>query len=96
MVLLSSSNSDGVCHVTTVNLDGETNLKTYQSPPETSTSFKDVISLSELVGVVECEQVRKENGILNLICIQSFELKSVGFCITVLFSFSNCDVKNSL
>ena len=58
MVLLSSSNADGVCHVTTVNLDGETNLKTYQSPAETSTSFKDVISLAELNGVVECEQVR--------------------------------------
>ena len=96
MVLLSSSNSDGVCHVTTVNLDGETNLKTYQSPPETSTSFKDVISLSELVGVVECEQVRKENGILNLICIQSFNDKCVGFCIIGLLSFSNCYDKDIL
>ena len=56
-MLLSTSNADGICHVTTVNLDGETNLKTYQSSAETSTSFRDVISLSELVGVVECEQV---------------------------------------
>ena len=66
MMLLSTSNADGICHVTTVNLDGETNLKTYQSPAETSISFRDVISLSELVGVVECEQVAGESPKLLL------------------------------
>uniref|UniRef100_A0A8C6NZE9 Phospholipid-transporting ATPase n=1 Tax=Nothobranchius furzeri TaxID=105023 RepID=A0A8C6NZE9_NOTFU len=36
LALLSSDRVDGTCHITTASLDGETNLKTHFSVPETS------------------------------------------------------------
>lgn len=32
LILISSSNSEGKCYMTTANLDGETNLKVYDYP----------------------------------------------------------------
>ena len=32
LILISSSNSEGKCYMTTANLDGETNLKVYDCP----------------------------------------------------------------
>eukprot|EP01135_Chromosphaera_perkinsii_P005822 Nk52_evm11s367 gene=Nk52_evmTU11s367 len=55
LVLLSSSEPQGMCYIETANLDGETNLKLKQALPQTSylTSPREARSVQ---GVVECEQ----------------------------------------
>uniref|UniRef100_A0A3Q2ZSE6 Phospholipid-transporting ATPase n=1 Tax=Kryptolebias marmoratus TaxID=37003 RepID=A0A3Q2ZSE6_KRYMA len=55
LVLLSSDRADGTCHITTASLDGETNLKTHFSVPETSVC-QSVSQLEALQAVVECQQ----------------------------------------
>ncbi|XP_063057924.1 phospholipid-transporting ATPase IF isoform X2 [Engraulis encrasicolus] len=55
LVLLSSDRAEGTCHITTASLDGETNLKTHFSVPETSVS-QSVSRLEALHAVVECQQ----------------------------------------
>ncbi|XP_035996732.1 probable phospholipid-transporting ATPase IF isoform X2 [Fundulus heteroclitus] len=55
LVLLSSDRADGTCHITTASLDGETNLKTHFSVPETSVC-QSVSQLEALKAVVECQQ----------------------------------------
>ncbi|XP_076435562.1 phospholipid-transporting ATPase IF-like [Babylonia areolata] len=55
MVLLSSSDPQGKCYITTANLDGETNLKTQTCVPETRKYQKDG-ELEELQALIECEQ----------------------------------------
>lgn len=54
-MLLSSDRLDGPCHITTDSLDGETNVKTHVSVPETAV-LQTVASLDTLVAVVECQQ----------------------------------------
>uniref|UniRef100_A0A4W5NN44 Phospholipid-transporting ATPase n=1 Tax=Hucho hucho TaxID=62062 RepID=A0A4W5NN44_9TELE len=55
LVLLSSDRAEGTCHITTTSLDGETNLKTHYSVPETLVS-QSVSRLEALHAVVECQQ----------------------------------------
>ncbi|XP_072245100.1 phospholipid-transporting ATPase IF isoform X3 [Leuresthes tenuis] len=55
LALLSSDRADGTCHITTASLDGETNLKTHFSVPETSVC-QSVSQLEALLAVVECQQ----------------------------------------
>ncbi|XP_016107925.1 probable phospholipid-transporting ATPase IF isoform X1 [Sinocyclocheilus grahami] len=55
LVLLSSDRVEGTCHITTTSLDGETNLKTHYSVPETAVS-QSVSRLESLQAVVECQQ----------------------------------------
>uniref|UniRef100_A0A671SUN4 Phospholipid-transporting ATPase n=1 Tax=Sinocyclocheilus anshuiensis TaxID=1608454 RepID=A0A671SUN4_9TELE len=55
LVLLSSDRAEGTCHITTASLDGETNLKTHYSVPETAVS-QSVSRLESLQAVVECQQ----------------------------------------
>ncbi|XP_034149801.1 probable phospholipid-transporting ATPase IF isoform X5 [Esox lucius] len=55
LVLLSSDRIEGTCHITTTSLDGETNLKTHYSVPETLVS-RSVSRLESLHAVVECQQ----------------------------------------
>ncbi|XP_078736142.1 phospholipid-transporting ATPase IF-like isoform X3 [Lampetra fluviatilis] len=55
LVLLSSCNGDGTCHVTTASLDGETNLKTHTALLDTA-RLQSLLQLSELHATIECEQ----------------------------------------
>lgn len=55
IVLVSCENSSGKCHVTTANLDGETNLKVRDCLDATK-SLRSEQSLSRLKGVIECEE----------------------------------------
>ncbi|GAU88520.1 hypothetical protein RvY_01206 [Ramazzottius varieornatus] len=54
LILLSSSEPHGVCYIETSNLDGETNLKTRLSLPETA-QLQAVDDLMALDGTIECE-----------------------------------------
>ncbi|OMJ08248.1 putative phospholipid-transporting ATPase DRS2 [Smittium culicis] len=54
LILLSSSEPEGLCYIETSNLDGETNLKIKQSRTETS-NLITVDSISKLVGFINSE-----------------------------------------
>jgi len=56
LVLLSSSEAQGMCYIETSNLDGETNLKTRQAIPETL-GFNNVEQFLKLTGsIIKCDQ----------------------------------------
>ncbi|XP_051945038.1 phospholipid-transporting ATPase IA isoform X1 [Xyrauchen texanus] len=54
LILLSSSEPQGMCYIETSNLDGETNLKIRQGLQITA-DIKDIDSLMRLSGRMECE-----------------------------------------
>uniref|UniRef100_A0A665WIY7 Phospholipid-transporting ATPase n=1 Tax=Echeneis naucrates TaxID=173247 RepID=A0A665WIY7_ECHNA len=54
LVILSSSEPQGMCYIETSNLDGETNLKIRQGLQMTA-EIKDIDSLMRLTGRMECE-----------------------------------------
>lgn len=54
LVLISSSEPEGLCYIETSNLDGETNLKIKQSLPETA-NFISPNKISELSGEIHSE-----------------------------------------
>ncbi|KNE56612.1 phospholipid-translocating P-type ATPase, flippase [Allomyces macrogynus ATCC 38327] len=54
LVLLASSEQDGLCYIETANLDGETNLKIKQARPET-TGWVHAADLAGVHGRIECE-----------------------------------------
>ncbi|CAN4081468.1 unnamed protein product [Withania somnifera] len=53
MVLLGTSDPSGIAYIQTMNLDGESNLKTRYARQETTTLVSEVETLS---GVIRCEQ----------------------------------------
>ncbi|KAI9345739.1 hypothetical protein BD770DRAFT_370616 [Pilaira anomala] len=55
LVLLSSSEPEGLCYIETSNLDGEVNLKIKQALPETA-SYLSPNDLTRLSGTIACEQ----------------------------------------
>ncbi|KAI9350349.1 hypothetical protein BDR26DRAFT_833502 [Obelidium mucronatum] len=55
IVVLASSNADGVCFVETSNLDGETNLKQRQALKATSDAIFDVDSLANFKALLHTE-----------------------------------------
>lgn len=55
IVLMASSEPEGLCYIETANLDGETNLKIKQAIPETA-NFVSTHELSRLSGRVKSEQ----------------------------------------
>ncbi|XP_058091631.1 probable phospholipid-transporting ATPase 8 isoform X2 [Magnolia sinica] len=54
LLLLSSSNDDGICYVETMNLDGETNLKVKQSL-EVTLALRDEKSFQHFKASIKCE-----------------------------------------
>jgi len=56
LILLSSSEPNGVCYIETKSLDGETNLKFRQSNAKIYENFdgKNEYNISSFIGVVEC------------------------------------------
>ncbi|QSL64765.1 hypothetical protein MERGE_002067 [Pneumocystis wakefieldiae] len=55
LILISSSEPEGLCYIETSNLDGETNLKIKQSHPETA-DFISPTKISQLSGEIHSEQ----------------------------------------
>jgi phospholipid-transporting ATPase len=73
LILMSSSESTGVCYIGTSNLDGETNLKVRQCLNITATvagTVGDAVKVSNIKGSIDCEQPNKKlydfNGSLKL------------------------------
>ncbi|PAA59255.1 hypothetical protein BOX15_Mlig002788g1 [Macrostomum lignano] len=71
LLLLSSSQHSGECLVTTANLDGETNLKTFWAVEATKSLRNAGLLCSELLGKVVCEQPKPDlysfAGVLQLV-----------------------------
>ncbi|KAJ8727263.1 hypothetical protein PYW08_015660 [Mythimna loreyi] len=68
IVLLSSSEPQGISFIETSNLDGETNLKIRQAHPETA-RLDNTLALTDFTATVQCEQPNRHlyefNGLLK-------------------------------
>ncbi len=79
LILMSSSEPQGMCYIETANLDGETNLKIRSALPQTC-ELDSGIKMAEVNGIIECEhpnreiyefKVRFDIAILHLYCVNS-------------------------
>ncbi|CAG9332358.1 unnamed protein product [Blepharisma stoltei] len=70
LILLSTSDSKGVCYIETKNLDGETNLKHKISLKQTQVYFEDHYKFDGFQGEVKCEDknhlIYQFNGIITI------------------------------
>ena len=55
ILLLHSSEQDGICYIETANIDGETNLKQRQVAQQSSDSISVVVSIGAMIGFSTCE-----------------------------------------
>lgn len=78
MVLISSSSSNGQCHVTTANLDGETNLKT-RDCLESTKKLNSANLLNTLNGVVDCEKPNTDlyEFVGNMRIVEELDVKTL-------------------
>nr|XP_027204123.1 probable phospholipid-transporting ATPase IM [Dermatophagoides pteronyssinus] len=69
LLLLSTSEPNGLCYVETAELDGETNLKCRQALPETAELGDNIEQLAEFYGEINCEapnnNLTKFEGVLK-------------------------------
>lgn len=69
MLIMYSHNEERTCHVTTANLDGETNLKK-RTVPEKIPAIDRQSDLANFKGVITCDKPNKElyefKGKLNI------------------------------
>ncbi|XP_068248598.1 probable phospholipid-transporting ATPase IM isoform X2 [Palaemon carinicauda] len=69
ILLISTSEPNGLCYIETSELDGETNLKCKQCLPETENLGHDDSSIGSFRGEIRCEppnnQLNKFDGVLN-------------------------------
>ncbi|XP_064118289.1 phospholipid-transporting ATPase ID-like [Macrobrachium nipponense] len=69
ILLLSTSEPNGLCYIETSELDGETNLKCKQCLPETESLGQDDARIGAFRGEIRCEppnnQLNKFEGVLN-------------------------------
>jgi P-type E1-E2 ATPase len=56
LIIISSSEKEGLCYVETSSLDGETNLKDKQAPKETLI-YNNPDWITTLKGEIECEGI---------------------------------------
>ncbi|XP_037075054.1 probable phospholipid-transporting ATPase IF isoform X2 [Pollicipes pollicipes] len=59
LVMLTSSDREGHCHIQTANLDGETNLKTKESPTQTR-HMRSLSDLDTVRAIIECENPKPD------------------------------------
>lgn len=101
LLFISSSDSDGICYVETMNLDGETNLKLRKCLDETR-NFTSSSMFQEFNAIVECElpnpsiytfvgNLLWQNMVLNLspmqVLLRGSKLKNTSFVYgAVLFT----------
>ncbi|ETN77125.1 phospholipid-translocating P-type ATPase, flippase [Necator americanus] len=55
LLLLSTSEPHGICYIETMELDGETNLKTRGALPDTAEMGDDLVAISKFNGEIVCE-----------------------------------------
>lgn len=78
LVLLSSSEPEGLCYIETANLDGETNLKIKQAKPETSY----LVNPRDLVTDLNNSQILSEQPNSSLYTYEG-NLKNFGSALTI-------------
>jgi phospholipid-transporting ATPase len=88
MVLLSTSDPTGVAYVQTINLDGESNLKTRYAKQETAATPPEA-----LTGVIKCEKPNRNiYGFLATVDLDGRRVVSLGPSNIIL---RGCEVKNT-
>lgn len=79
LMILNSSENQGLCYIETANLDGETNLKLYQAVPET-THLVSEQDLSRFDAYITCEPPNTRlytfNGMLTMASGEVFPLSA--------------------
>lgn len=92
LLMLSSSDPDGVCYVETMNLDGETNLKIKKCLDQTA-SFTSPTALSDVIAGIECEL--PNNQLYTFTGNWSFDANEVYSLSPMQVLLRGCQLKNT-